>query len=103
MGGEAERAKLYFENIGFRMTLNENPSDWFMDIISGEVENEQDEDFLPQDLPNTWSRTGDKLNTIADKSDETDASGLRVARTWSASDDRSLIEEAITEAWLATS
>eukprot|EP00928_Gymnodinium_smaydae_P022773 TRINITY_DN19016_c0_g1_i2.p1 TRINITY_DN19016_c0_g1~~TRINITY_DN19016_c0_g1_i2.p1 ORF type:complete len:686 (+),score=142.41 TRINITY_DN19016_c0_g1_i2:98-2155(+) len=54
--GPSTEAKSYFENLGFSMPADENPSDWFMDVISGEVANSRIADFQPQQLFGIWER-----------------------------------------------
>lgn len=48
----------YFKGLGFEMPASENPADWFMDIISGEVDNKRIKDFNPKMLPNLWLENG---------------------------------------------
>jgi ABC-type multidrug transport system ATPase subunit len=52
--GPSLGAKAYFENLAFEMSSDENPSDFFMDIISGEVSNTKIADFKPQMLFDMW-------------------------------------------------
>merc|ERR1712048_1529186 len=61
--GSSLDAKPYFESLGFEMPPNENPADWFMDIISGEVPNPRIPDFKPEMLFDIWvNRKGSITN-----------------------------------------
>lgn len=57
--GSSQQALKYFEQLGFRLPLNENPTDFFLDVISGEVRREGDPDFQPPDLFELWETEGE--------------------------------------------
>ncbi|CAE8596876.1 unnamed protein product [Polarella glacialis] len=46
----------YFEELGFMMPERENPADWFMDVISGDVPNSKIPDFKPEMLFKLWEQ-----------------------------------------------
>eukprot|EP00929_Paragymnodinium_shiwhaense_P005197 TRINITY_DN10682_c0_g4_i1.p1 TRINITY_DN10682_c0_g4~~TRINITY_DN10682_c0_g4_i1.p1 ORF type:complete len:772 (+),score=151.12 TRINITY_DN10682_c0_g4_i1:113-2428(+) len=50
--GSSLGAKQYFESIGFQMPANENPADWFMDIVSGEAQYTRE--YKPEMLFDAW-------------------------------------------------
>eukprot|EP00933_Yihiella_yeosuensis_P040341 TRINITY_DN34620_c0_g1_i1.p1 TRINITY_DN34620_c0_g1~~TRINITY_DN34620_c0_g1_i1.p1 ORF type:complete len:1577 (+),score=285.87 TRINITY_DN34620_c0_g1_i1:184-4914(+) len=52
--GPALGAKPYFERLGFMVPLSENPADWFMDLISGDVPNRRIPRFHPEMLFDLW-------------------------------------------------
>eukprot|EP00928_Gymnodinium_smaydae_P041518 TRINITY_DN2808_c1_g1_i3.p1 TRINITY_DN2808_c1_g1~~TRINITY_DN2808_c1_g1_i3.p1 ORF type:complete len:807 (+),score=132.93 TRINITY_DN2808_c1_g1_i3:324-2423(+) len=52
--GPSLGAKAYFTGLGFRSCSDENPADWFMDIIAGEVGNDRVENFTPEMLFDMW-------------------------------------------------
>mmetsp|Transcript_93850 Transcript_93850/g.303727 ORF Transcript_93850/g.303727 Transcript_93850/m.303727 type:complete len:824 (+) Transcript_93850:61-2532(+) len=52
--GSSLGAKEYFEGLGFEMPRNENPADWFMDVLSGEVQNPKIPNFKPEQLFDIW-------------------------------------------------
>ncbi|CAK9071117.1 unnamed protein product [Durusdinium trenchii] len=52
--GKSEGALPYFRNLGFQMPLHENPADWFMDVISGKVKNDQDPALMSRRLADAW-------------------------------------------------
>merc|ERR1711974_10763 len=54
--GPSIGAKSYFESLGFVMPEKENPADWFMDVLSGEVENKQVPNFKPSMLFDLWEQ-----------------------------------------------
>lgn len=55
--GPQECAKLYFERIGFVFPSMANPSDVFMDIMTGQHERIEDPDFLPENLFDLWQQS----------------------------------------------
>jgi len=57
--GPAIVAKPYFESLGFQMPTDENPADWFMDVICGEVPNSQIPNFKASMLFEIWREKGD--------------------------------------------
>lgn len=57
--GSSEQALNYFSNLGFVLPPNENPADFFLDVISGEVRREGDPDFQPSDLFELWAAQGE--------------------------------------------
>ena len=52
--GPAEDAVHYFASIGFECPALQNPADFFMDVISGEVPCQGKPDFQPSDLFDLW-------------------------------------------------
>eukprot|EP00928_Gymnodinium_smaydae_P037255 TRINITY_DN25895_c0_g1_i1.p1 TRINITY_DN25895_c0_g1~~TRINITY_DN25895_c0_g1_i1.p1 ORF type:complete len:816 (+),score=109.44 TRINITY_DN25895_c0_g1_i1:83-2449(+) len=54
--GPSVGAKAYFTERGFVPYSDENPADWFIDIIAGEVENSLVKNFKPEMLFNMWER-----------------------------------------------
>lgn len=62
--GPSVGAVPYFESLGFRMPKSENPADWLMDLISGEVPNEKIANFEPSMLFTIWEENKDKLPKV---------------------------------------
>mmetsp|Transcript_94370 Transcript_94370/g.197152 ORF Transcript_94370/g.197152 Transcript_94370/m.197152 type:complete len:821 (-) Transcript_94370:251-2713(-) len=58
--GNSSDAKVYFESLGFSMPANENPADWFMDVLSGEVTNPRIPNFKPDMLFQLWREREDR-------------------------------------------
>mmetsp|Transcript_27903 Transcript_27903/g.78895 ORF Transcript_27903/g.78895 Transcript_27903/m.78895 type:complete len:821 (-) Transcript_27903:596-3058(-) len=56
--GPSSLALPYFESKGFCLPPNENPADFFLDVIQGQVECELDEDFAVADLYEWWQKGG---------------------------------------------
>jgi len=57
--GPTNGAKAYLENLGFAMPPNENPSDWMMDVLSGQVESadaKMPSSRLPEALFEAWEQ-----------------------------------------------
>merc|ERR1719333_1960362 len=52
--GPSLGVKPYFESLGFEMPADENPADWFMDVISGEMPNARIPNFKPEMLFDFW-------------------------------------------------
>mmetsp|Transcript_35332 Transcript_35332/g.110095 ORF Transcript_35332/g.110095 Transcript_35332/m.110095 type:complete len:503 (-) Transcript_35332:151-1659(-) len=86
--GPSQGAKPYFEHLGFDMPANENPADWFMDVISGEVKNPVIPKFQPSMLFDLW-----------DKRDFSPPSAAERPRDWTREDDRSSLANALEEEW----
>jgi len=92
--GPSAGAKPYFESLGFEMPVNENPADWFMDVISGEVPNDQIPNFKPEMLFDMWrekaaERTGNP-NLLRQGSD---------TRLLSQAEERAILSQKLQEAW----
>jgi len=92
--GPSAGAKPYFESLGFEMPVNENPADWFMDVISGEVPNDQIPNFKPEMLFDMWrekaaERTGNP-NLLRQGSE---------TRLLSQEEDLELLSHKLKEAW----
>jgi ABC-type multidrug transport system ATPase subunit len=62
--GPSSGAKPYFENLGFVMPQDENPADWVMDCIAGEVNNTKVQKFDPTMLPGMWESGKDNLHEM---------------------------------------
>ncbi|KAK9908170.1 hypothetical protein WJX75_003729 [Coccomyxa subellipsoidea] len=56
--GASTAALPYFISIGFELPPNENPADFFLDIVSGCVPCHANPDFKPEDLYGTWEDLG---------------------------------------------
>lgn len=52
--GPAQGAQRYFQQLGFEAPKSENPADWIMDIIAGEVPNNRIPQFIPEMLYPLW-------------------------------------------------
>eukprot|EP00930_Biecheleria_cincta_P014304 TRINITY_DN12367_c0_g2_i1.p1 TRINITY_DN12367_c0_g2~~TRINITY_DN12367_c0_g2_i1.p1 ORF type:complete len:1376 (-),score=242.61 TRINITY_DN12367_c0_g2_i1:27-4154(-) len=52
--GPPSAAQIYFQRLGFELPDSENPSDWFMDVISGDVPNRKIPHFDPEMLFDLW-------------------------------------------------
>jgi len=90
--GPSLGAKPYFESHGFEMTPNENPADWFMDVISGEVQSTTLVDFKPTMLFELWDKGGAQFDTSAH------VSGAR-SRHVSAMDDAQVLHGSLEDEW----
>jgi len=88
--GPSLAAKPYFEQLGFEMPEDENPADWFMDVISGEVENRSDPKFQPQMLFDRWEHRDFCPNAHV---------GSSRVRRWTIMDDRAALSGALEEEW----
>lgn len=86
--GPSLGAKPYFEHTGFDMPKDENPADWFMDVISGEVPNNKVTKFVPQMLFDMWEN----------RDYNPDQAEVR-RRSWTAQDDRASLTKALEEEW----
>eukprot|EP00425_Heterocapsa_triquetra_P019713 CAMPEP_0195140394 /NCGR_PEP_ID=MMETSP0448-20130528/161066_1 /TAXON_ID=66468 /ORGANISM="Heterocapsa triquestra, Strain CCMP 448" /LENGTH=494 /DNA_ID=CAMNT_0040178727 /DNA_START=1 /DNA_END=1482 /DNA_ORIENTATION=+ len=60
--GPSTLCKAYFESCGFKMPDNENPADWFMDIIAGELSKDAPapEGYKPSLLFDLWQARGER-------------------------------------------
>jgi hypothetical protein len=54
--GPTSKAMLYFESLGFQCPPTENPSDFFLDVISGQVSLPDNPTFEAKLLPEWWKR-----------------------------------------------
>jgi len=89
--GSSLGAKPYFEKIGFEMPKDENPADWFMDVISGELPNNKIPNFHPPMLFDLWERHHGEV--------ETGATNANLRRAWTAQDDRTALSHKLEEEW----
>jgi len=91
--GCSSGAKTYFEDLGFKMPENDNPADWFMDVLSGEVQNASVPDFKPDMLFDMWNARevgpGETCNADFDDS----------GRSISAFEDRSVLARQLEDEW----
>jgi hypothetical protein len=88
--GPSTGALSYFERLGFKMAAHENPADWLMDLISGEVPNDRIPNFEPSMLFDLWERNKDSVNTTGEES---------IARPWTHHDDRLALARVLTDEW----
>jgi len=87
-------AKGYFQSQGFEMAANENPADWFMDVISGEVTNIEIAEFRPDMLFDMW----EKRSSDAQGSGDFSAFAER-GRELNDSDDLAILAQKLNEEW----
>uniref|UniRef100_A0A6U6G2C4 Calmodulin n=1 Tax=Zooxanthella nutricula TaxID=1333877 RepID=A0A6U6G2C4_9DINO len=103
--GPSSGAKRYFEGLGFSMPQDENPADWFMDVLSGEVANAKIEDFEPDQLVSLWQAQSQDKDSIVSHSSPGGQRGLDHenqslrARDISSSDDRAILAQKLEECW----
>mmetsp|Transcript_39591 Transcript_39591/g.84561 ORF Transcript_39591/g.84561 Transcript_39591/m.84561 type:complete len:834 (+) Transcript_39591:103-2604(+) len=101
--GSSLDAKSYFESLGFEMPQNENPADWFMDVLSGEVSNNRISNFKP-DMLFGWWRDRNSLELCgagghASLSQQfLSSDGLR-SRTVTFEEDRAILCQKLEEEW----
>mmetsp|Transcript_65592 Transcript_65592/g.154260 ORF Transcript_65592/g.154260 Transcript_65592/m.154260 type:complete len:766 (+) Transcript_65592:74-2371(+) len=53
--GPSQGVLPYFTNLSFKMPEHENPADWFMDVISGKVKNEENPNLKSDGLAEVWT------------------------------------------------
>jgi len=92
--GPSLGAKEYFEGRGFSMPADENPADWFMDIISGEVPTAKAPDFRPDMLFAWWEDAA--LSSIGDKDLTAPATS---GRQLSCAEDCAVLQKSLEEGW----
>jgi len=85
--GPSQRAKPYFEGLGFQMPECENPADWFMDVLSGGVSHPTIQDFKPNMLFDMWT---ERVGSFS-------ASGIR--RHMTDMENYKIVESALVEEW----
>lgn len=85
--GPSQAAKDYFERLGFVMPPNENPADWLMDLIAGEVPNPRIPNFEPAMLFDLWERN---KHTVAASYPD---------RVWTPADDRAALAAILDDEW----
>jgi len=90
--GPSLGARPYFESLGFSLPQNDNPADWFMDVLSGEVENPQITDFKPEMLFDTWIEKKEKVSS----SEFREANPARVETP---QEQRSMLARALENEW----
>lgn len=87
--GPSTNAKEYFESIGFEMPKDENPADWFMDVICGEVPNKSIPNFKPEMLFELWERNKNQLARARTTG----------ARAWTPEDDKQVLAKRLQDEW----
>jgi ABC-type multidrug transport system ATPase subunit len=90
--GPSLGVKPYFESLGFSMPANENPADWFMDVISGEVPNRDIADFRPCMLFDLWEERGEEF--VSRQRMQRAASRRMTSR-----DEKALLQRKLEEEW----
>jgi len=63
--GPSDGALPYFEGLGFELPKNENPADWFMDVIAGKIPNDSIADFKPHKLFGFWLEHNGQLPPLS--------------------------------------
>lgn len=95
--GPSEGAKAYFQEVGFVMPENENPADWLMDVLSGEVKNTRLADFRLETLFEHWLNVGEEWQENGARRNQLRQRGG--ARSWTMEDDDVVIRQALHEEW----
>ncbi|CAK0843259.1 unnamed protein product [Prorocentrum cordatum] len=75
--GRADKALPYFEGLGFERPPADNPADWMMDVISGQVKNLRSAESNPVDLFDRWAEASGRPES---PSSPEDGHALRTAR-----------------------
>eukprot|EP00933_Yihiella_yeosuensis_P051158 TRINITY_DN49013_c0_g1_i1.p1 TRINITY_DN49013_c0_g1~~TRINITY_DN49013_c0_g1_i1.p1 ORF type:complete len:855 (-),score=156.14 TRINITY_DN49013_c0_g1_i1:166-2649(-) len=78
----------YFQRLGFMIPANENPADWLMDLISGEIPSQTIPNFKPEMLFDLWEKN--KSTVQAAPVEE---------RLWNKTDDRMALAACLEEEW----
>eukprot|EP00929_Paragymnodinium_shiwhaense_P005194 TRINITY_DN10682_c0_g3_i2.p1 TRINITY_DN10682_c0_g3~~TRINITY_DN10682_c0_g3_i2.p1 ORF type:complete len:783 (+),score=145.19 TRINITY_DN10682_c0_g3_i2:66-2414(+) len=91
--GNSFGAKPYFESVGFRMPANENPADWFMDIISGEAEHSTDSTFKPELLFDLWQEN------VSTRPQQIGADDIVPGRSMTDTDCVKILSQRLEEEW----
>eukprot|EP00930_Biecheleria_cincta_P025142 TRINITY_DN17937_c0_g1_i1.p1 TRINITY_DN17937_c0_g1~~TRINITY_DN17937_c0_g1_i1.p1 ORF type:complete len:695 (+),score=124.75 TRINITY_DN17937_c0_g1_i1:64-2148(+) len=94
--GPSGAAKVYFEELGFKMAPDENPADWLMDVICGEVPNSELPEFKPQMLDDLWKANGPGFLQRWQSSSRSD-----MGRAVNSRDDSVILESKLAEEWAA--
>jgi ABC-type multidrug transport system ATPase subunit len=110
--GPTNEAKAYFERLGFYMPSNENPADWMMDVMSGQVVDEGTSSQirkaeLPEALFRAWESQGQDFmrQQSSPASPSQELSGrprpraLTEGRLLEGHEDQDLIKHHIKEHW----
>eukprot|EP00930_Biecheleria_cincta_P027070 TRINITY_DN1901_c1_g1_i1.p1 TRINITY_DN1901_c1_g1~~TRINITY_DN1901_c1_g1_i1.p1 ORF type:complete len:1123 (+),score=151.60 TRINITY_DN1901_c1_g1_i1:451-3369(+) len=63
--GPSDGALPYFEGLGFELPKNENPADWFMDVIAGKIPNNSIAEFKPHMLFGFWMEHSGQLPPLS--------------------------------------
>jgi len=98
--GPSSGAKPYFESLGFEMPENENPADWFMDVISGEVSNSKINNFRPEMLFDLWLQHKGEVESgvVAGPGESAQAMACE-RRQLSADEEHAILFQRLSEAW----
>jgi len=91
--GHSGGAKAYFEACGFEPPGDENPADWFMDVISGEVANQEIPDFRPDMLFDMWEK---RVSDCLSRQPTLTTEGGREVND---SDDLAILAHTLSEEW----
>jgi len=87
--GPSGGAKPYFDSKGFQMHSDENPADWFMDIISGEVANIYEPTFQPPMLFEMWTNADVQMAVYRGQP----------GRSMNGEDDMAILQNKLEEEW----
>jgi ABC-type multidrug transport system ATPase subunit len=90
--GPSVNAMEYFTSVGFAAPENDNPADWLMDVISGDVKNHAESNAS---LPDLWIANSAVPTALEGK----EIKSLSNNRQWSFTDDRTVVQWAIEEEW----
>jgi len=102
--GSSMDAKSYFESLGFEMPQNENPADWFMDVLSGEVSNNKIQNFKPDMLFALWRERHDRESNDLEDGDNARAifrknAASRQSRMLSPEEDKAVLARNLQDGW----
>lgn len=79
----------YFQRLGFEIPANENPADWLMDLISGEIPTKAIRNFDPTMLFDLWEQNKQYVEAFPN------APG----RSWARQDDKAALANLLKDEW----
>lgn len=87
--GSSNSISPYFEGLGFKKPLHENPADWYVDIVSGSVPCQRIDHFRADMLPGLWEK----------KDSRSWAEEKRETPEWTDEDDCTVLARALEDEW----
>lgn len=91
--GSAHRMSPYFEGLGFKKPLHENPADWYVDIVSGGVPTSTVNDFKSDMLPGMWEQK------VRESGQEEKITPRTKTPDWTDEEDCAVLARALEDEW----